>query len=336
MAGTQLTRAANWAEKRLNWFQIRGFMAFRGKSLVSNAFIYLVLLSLGFIFMYPVLYMLTTSVMGSRDLISPYVVWVPTQFNLYNYYLAAVGLRFDMALKSSIILAVLGSLAQTASCAVVGYGFARYKFFGRGVLFMLVIFTFIVPPQTIMIPLFIQYHKFRWINTYFPFLIPNLLGQGLRGALFVIIFRQFFATMPWELDDAARIDGIGGVRIFWHIMLPLAKSALLVVLLFSFVWHWNDYYLPSIFLRPDKAPLSVRLARLWTDIREYLEVRKMGGGMTEGAGDWYTNPYFQAITSRNEALGMAACVLVIVVPLVLYVFLQRFFTESIERTGLVD
>lgn len=306
-------------------------LARRASRGVLNGVLLAVLLSLGFIFLYPVLYMVSTSLKGPADLVSPEVLWVPTRADFSNYAFAAWGLRFWEALRSSAILSIGSAVLQTASCAFVGYGFARYRFRGSAALFLLVVFTFIVPPQTIVIPLFIQFSRYGWRGTFLPFLVPSALAQGLRGALFVVIFRQFFSTLPWELDDSARIDGLGGFRIFARIMIPLSRTALLVVFLFSLVWHWNDHFFPAIFLQPQDAPLSVRLASMWTDVRKAFVVK--GRLVTSATG---TNPYQEAIASRNEGMGMAACMLVIAVPLALYAVLQRFFTESIERTGLVE
>ncbi|GAH84283.1 unnamed protein product, partial [marine sediment metagenome] len=155
---------------------------------------------------------------------------------------------------------------------------------------------------------------------YYPFIVPSLFGQGLRGALFIYIFRQFFRGFPQELEDAARIDGAGGFRIYLQVFLPLAKPAILVVFLFSFVWHWNDYYEPSVYLMdPSKYTLPVGLINLWNSLAMI-----MGGfGAT-------------AISIWNEGVEMAGCFLVIVLPLILYAFAQKYFVSSIERTGLVE
>lgn len=303
------------------------------KKIFLRTFAYIVMFSLGFVFIYPVLYMLSTSFMGKTDLVSPYVVWIPYEFNVYNYYIAAIMVHFGDGLKSSIILAVFGSIGQTVSCAVIGYGFGRYKFWGKNILFVLLLFTFIVPPEVIMIPLYIQFSRYRWIGTFLPLIVPAMVGQGVKGAIFVLIYRQFFSALPWELDDSARIDGLGGFGIFTRIMLPLSKAAIIVVFVFAFVWNWNEYYIPAIFLKPGDAPLSVRLSRLWSDIREYLAVKDTTGELVK---DWARNPYLIAISNRSEAMGMAACVLVIIIPCALYVVMQRFFTESVERTGLVE
>jgi multiple sugar transport system permease protein len=303
----------------------------RGKTVTLTAVLMTILLSLGFIFLYPVLYMVSTSLKNAEDLVSPDVIWIPRSFDLLNFTIAAWGLRFWESLRSSAILSLLSAVGQTASCALVGYGLARYRFPGRNLLFLLVVFTFIIPPQTLVIPLFIQFARYGWQGSYLPFAVPGLLAQGLRGALFVIIFRQFFATLPWELDDSARIDGIGGFRIYAWIMLPLSKTALLVVFLFSLVWNWNDYYLPAIFLEPSRATLSVRLVSLWSEVRKTFMLKGQLLQASQGS-----NPYIDAINSRNEGVGMAGCLLVIAAPLLIYVVLQRYFTESIERTGLVE
>lgn len=314
-----------------------------GNRFVIKLFVYFVLIGLGFIFLYPVLYMFATSFMGPNDLISPYVVWIPKQFTLFNYYWAANHMRIDQSIPSSLIISVSVATAQALACAVAGYGLSRYKFRGKNIIFLLVMFTFLVPPEVLTIPLLIQFSKLGWWDTYFPFIVPALFGQGLRGALYVIIYRQFFSTLPYELEDAARIDGLGDFSIFARIMIPLSRTAISIVFLFSLVWSWNDYYFTAIFMSPIKSPVSVRLSELWTSISQgassiagrYQVENLFGDTMPDPSNFAYAN-WHTLIGARNEGLGMAACVLVIIVPLIIYIFLQRIFTESIERTGLVE
>ena len=217
------------------------------------------------------------------------------------------------------------------SCSIVGYGFARYQSKLSNLLFFFVIFSFIVPAQTIIVPLYFQFSRYGWANTYRPVIVPTLLAQGLRGALFVIVFRQFFAALPWELDDAARIDGAGGLRIFWRIMLPLSKSVLIIVFLFSFVWHWNDHYLVGVFLRDPKLyPLSIRLKGFWNAVHMLQNQTMLSWAILHyGIEDNIWN-------ANSEGIAMSAAIYVISIPLFIYIILQRFFTESIDRTGLVD
>lgn len=303
--------------------QIKGaapwLLVYRRKSenMFFRLLMYLMLFNIAFAFLLPVFYMASVSLMTIQDFVDPAVYWVPTVLNVENFQLAYEGMRYTTALQNSLIIAFAASIGQLVTCSMAGYGFGRAQFPGREILFALVLFTFIVPPQTIIVPLFILYRKLAWIDTFWPFIVPAFLAHGLRGSLFIIIFRQFFRRLPWELEDAARIDGCGPIRTFWSIMLPLAKPAMLVVFLFSLVWHWNDFYEPMMYLmKPENFTVPLRLQILYSSLNEIT------GGQ---AGELY-----------NEPLIMAACFLVVLPPLVLYLFTQRHFVESVERTGMVD
>ena len=293
-------------------------LVYRRKSehLFFKLLMYLMLINIAFAFLLPIFYMTSTSLMTIQDYVDPAVYWIPTVFNWENFTLAYGGMNYTQAFKNSIIIALAATLGQVITCAMAGYGFARGEFPGRELLFGLVLFSFIVPPQTIIVPLFILYKNLNWIDTFWPFIVPAFFAQGLRGSILTIIYRQFFRGLPWELEDAARIDGAGPVRTFTHIMLPLAKPAIVVTFLFSLVWHWNDFYEPMMYLmKPERFTVPLRLQILYTSLNE------MTGGQ---AGELY-----------NEPLIMAACFLIVLPPLILYLFTQRHFVESVERTGLV-
>lgn len=288
----------------------------RTQTVFWKFFAYLLLINAAFIFVYPCIYMVSTSFKTIEDLLDPTVYWVPVHWELGNYKLAYEGLKFLSASQNSAIIAIGAALGQVFSCSLIGYGFARCKFPGKELVFALVLFTFLVPPQTIVVSLFILYKKLGWIDTYNPFILPAFFGHGMRGALFVFIFRQFFMGYPWELEDAARVDGCNSMTIFWRIMLPNAKPAILVVFLFSLVWHWNDFYEPMMYLFDmEKYTLPLRLQNLWSTLDEIT------GGQ---AGQLF-----------NEPLVMAASMVTIIPPLVLYIVAQKHFVESVERTGLV-
>lgn len=289
----------------------------KSENLFFRLLMYLMLVNIAFAFLLPVLYLGSVSLMTVQDFIDPAVYWVPTTIHWDNLNLAFQSMHYWNSLKNSLTIAVLAAVGQLITCAMAGYGFGRVQFPGREILFALVLFTFIVPPQTIIVPLFILYRKLGWIDTFMPFIVPAFLAHGLRGALFIIIFRQFFRRLPWELEDAARIDGCGPIRTFWRIMLPLAKPAIVVSFLFSLVWHWNDFYEPMMYLmQPANFTVPLRLNILWSSLNE----------LTGGQGS----------ELQNEPLMMAACLLVVLPPLVLYLFTQRHFVESVERTGLVE
>ncbi len=290
----------------------------RVRKTILQAIVLLLLVDVGFIFLMPVLRLLSMSVMNVMDLYDPTVVWIPRRWSWENYRLAFLALEYAKSLKNTVIMAGSAAILQTLSCAVVGYGFARFQFPWRDKLFALVLFALIVPPHAIIIQLFILFSKLpssavsgNWLDTYYPFLIPEALGMGLRGALFVFIFRQFFKGMPWELEDAARIDGAGPFRVFFNVMLPPAQPAIVVVFLFSFVWHWNDSLRPAIFLDEQRF-LMQQLGQVEAAL-ESMQYRAM----------WGTGAI------------MTAALLVVMPLLLLYIFTQRYFVESIERTGLI-
>ncbi len=288
----------------------------------ENAFLrlatYIILINVCFVFLFPVIYMFSTSLKTVADLADLTVLWIPRTFFWRNYELAISGMLYWQAARNSVIISLGSGILQTVACSFVAYGFARIPFPGRDVLFLLVLFTFLVPPQTIIVPLFILYRNLGFMDTYFPFLIPALFGHGLRGALFILVFRQFFRNLPYELEDAARIDGAGPFSVYWRIMLPLAAPAIIVVFLFSLVWHWNDFFEPTIYLfDQNNFTLPLRLSILSAALLQMLA--------GQGAGDEF-----------NEAVIMAASFLVVMPPLVVYLFTQRYFVESVDRTGLVE
>jgi multiple sugar transport system permease protein len=297
----------------MNQFLRDQFTSHALKRLVSRVIVFLLLLDVAFIFLLPLMRLTSTSMMNTTDQHDPTVVWIPRQFANDNFDRSFAALDYWNALRNTALVSLAAALLQTLSAALVGYGFARLKFPGRDALFALVLFSLIVPPQTIIIQLFVLYSKFGWLDSYLPFLVPSGLGMGLRGALFIFIFRQFFKGLPWELEDAAYIDGAGPLRVFFSIMLPLAQPAIVVVFLFSFVWHWNDNFEPSIYLtHPDKFFLTQNLNTIESTMRA-----------------------LHMLMTGNTGTIMAASLLVFLPLLILYFFVQRSFVESIERTGLV-
>jgi len=300
------------------WF--RRLVGGRGRKLIFRAVMLLLLVDIAFIFLMPVLRLLSMSVMHVMDLYDPTVVWIPRRWSWENYVLAFRALEYPLSFKNTSLMAAGAAILQTISCAVVGYGFARFQFPGRDKLFMLVLFAMIVPPHAIIIQLFILFKSlpgpaptYNWLDNYLPFFVPSAVGMGLRGALFVFIFRQFFRGMPWELEDAARIDGAGPLRVFFNVMLPPAQPAIVVVFLFSFVWHWNDSLQPTIFL---------------SDVDKYFMMQRLSA--VEAA---LADMRYRAMWGTGTI--MTAALLVVLPLLVLYVFTQRYFVESIERTGLI-
>ncbi len=291
------------------------------------------LIGLSYIVLYPVFRMLSGAF--SEDYVqSATSIWIPEHIGLTNIKYAVTFLKYGEAFWCSVRVSLGSALLQVISSALVGYGFARFKFKGRNLLFGLVILTMIVPPQTYLVSLFMIFRKFDFfkllaipsliagknlginlIGTSWTMWIPAILGVGLRGGLFIYIFRQFFRGMSKELEEAAYIDGCGPFGTFLKIMAPNALSSALVVFLFSLVWHWNDYFVTaSLFTSPNKPrPLSLTL------LAKYSEIG---------------NTFFSsADANKNYILNAAA--LVVVLPLVIvFAVAQRFFIESVDKVGV--
>ena len=192
--------------ERPKWWRDGQIVRRRSITFLQRAFTYIVLIDIAFVFLVPIFYIMATSLKTSQDLTDPTIVWIPSGFFWINYPLAFFSMAYVKSLSNSLYISLGSALGQTVSCAFVGYGFARVRFPGRDALFALVLFTFLVPPQTIIVPLFILYKNLGWINTYQPFVVPSFFGHGLKGALFVVVFRQFFKTLPWELEEAALLS----------------------------------------------------------------------------------------------------------------------------------
>jgi len=282
---------------------------------VKILLIYFVLLNIVFLYLNPLFYMFSTMVKSTADLLDPTVRWIPRTIDLTFLKQAVYGMRFSETFKNSMIIAGFGAIFHVVSCSVVGYGFARFNFPGRSLLFGVLIVCFLVPPTTLTLPLYILFSKLGLLGSPIAIIGPALFGHGIRGALFVIIFRQFFQTIPKAYEEAAYLDGAGPFRIFLKLMLPLAKPAIIVVFIFSFVWHWNETYLTGLFLRGDHMPLSLALDSMWKS----LEMMYATGG--------YDN---------NESMKMAGSFYVILPPMLLYLIIQKWFMRGVERSGIVE
>lgn len=273
-----------------------------------------------FVIIYPTLSQLSTALKDVEDLYDPSVVWVPKNFTNVNFKKAAAGLNYWVALRNTLMITLVTSTLQLFSCAYIGYGFARFRFRGRGVLFALVLLTMIVPPELIMVPLFLNFRYFNFfgllgetgvnlIGSLWPYALTSLTGTGIRNGLFIYIMRQFFRGMPGELEEAAYVDGAGSIYTYFKVMLPNALPVMLIIFIFSFVWMYNDVFFAQMFM-PNADLMSRNMVRLPLVIR-----------------------YEQG---PEASLAHNAAIILYLLPLIiLYAWLQRHFVESVERSGIV-
>lgn len=295
-----------------------------------------ILIEIGFIVLYPVLYMLSMAFRPVEQMYNPNVIWVPLSLTIDNIKQVVEFMDFSKAAWTTLYLDVISAILQTFVCCIVGYGFARFNFKGKNILFAVVIFTIVVPPSTTLISSYLQYRSFdvayifsafNWIftgnfegikllNTPFVMWLPALFGMGIRSGLFIFMFRQSFMEMPKEFEEAAYIDGCGSYKCFLKIMLPNAKTIIITVLLFSLVWYYNDTYFSATYMDSLRT-ISTSL--------EYLNENLATLSPTGAVMDRY-----QVVT-----LVQAACLLAITPITVFYIIMQRHFTESVQRSGLV-
>lgn len=299
------------------------------KALLGNTIIkigmYVLLLGIAFIFIFPFLFMAVTSIKTNADLLDPTVGWIPKTVKIKNYIMAAQAMQYNKFFFNSLFLTLVATFGHIVSATFIGYGLARYRFRGRNLLFLMVILAIIVPTPTIIIALYMTYSNFGWIGTYLPILVPCFFGFGLKGGLYVFISRQFLLSLPKEMEEAARIDGCNFLAIFLRIVVPIARPLILVMTVLSLVWTWNDYYEPIIFLNsPSMQPLPSALTAIINYANMPIEeIMKL-------------YPYINEEDLFNKATVMAGCAITILPLLFMFSFVQEKFVQGIERTGLVE
>ncbi len=287
------------------------------KFIISKISVYFILVLISFVFLYPVFYMLSYSFMSQKDLVNPFVKWIPTEPTFENFITASNVLDYPKALWITFLVSLLPTILQIISASVVGYGFSRFNFWGKKILFTLMLLTFIIPPQVTMIPQFLMYRRLGLLGTIYSYLLPATFAQGLRSAIFILIFYQFFNMFPKSIEEAAKIDGAHAWKIFVKIAVPSALPAYLVSFLFSVVWYWNETALASLYLGDKYKTLTLRLLGFAETFRRIYPIGTTYGGK-----------------SLNEAIIMAGTLLSILPLLIIYFIAQRWFVESVDRVGI--
>ena len=291
-----------------------------------------------FIILYPVINMISRAFMSTVDLYDNTILWIPKHVTLDNFKVVISVMAYGKSLFNSTWLTLAVTLLQTVSCLMAGYGFARYDFRFKNLLFACVILTLIIPPQLIMLSTYMHFRFFDFfgiiklitgsngmnlLDTPLPSLLLAATANGIKNGLFIFLFRQFFRGMPKETEEAAIVDGAGAFRTFSQIMVPGAMTCIVTVVLFSVVWQWNDEFYSSMFFKDFKV-LPLMYKKLVTmGSTEILNVDPLLSKY---------NLYDPTIRSNFGSTG----VLMIILPLLLFfLVMQRYFVESIERSGLV-
>jgi multiple sugar transport system permease protein len=271
------------------------------RRLLSSGLIYLVMTTLAFIFMIPLLWMLSTSFKARWEVFAWPPQWIPETFHWENYVQAFTLYPLGRFMLNSAFLVLVNIIGELIAVPLVAYGFARLRFPGKNILFLIMLGTMMLPGHIKLIPLFAIYNRLGWIDTYWPLVVPAFFGSPF----FIFLMVQYMRTIPRDLDEAALIDGAGFWTILYRVVLPLCRPPLIIVLVFTFLWTWNEFMHPLIFLNSfDLFPIQVGLA------------------------------FFRGRYSVEWNLFMAATLVSLIPILILYFFSQKQLIGGIASVGL--
>jgi multiple sugar transport system permease protein len=273
-----------------------------GKNYLAEAATYGTLIVLAIIIVTPIVWVIINSLKTDLELTTYPLQVLPREFHFQNYIDALTLVPYGQFALNSLFLATLSSVLIVFSSSLVGFGFARFAAPGRGALFFIVVSMLLVPPIVTVIPQFMIYAELELTNTYWPWVFGGLAGSPF----FIFLFRQFFATFPRELEEAAEVDGCSFFGTYWRIFLPNAKPALAVAFVLNFSGVWGDWYMPLIYLQGDKTTLAVKMATS------------------------YVNPQGQAL----ETVSIAGAILFALPLAFLFFVIQRYIMQGVISSGL--
>ena len=294
---------------------------------------FILLFGLCFMILQPILNKISVSFMTEQDLYNPIVINIPEHFTTENYALAAELMTYGKAIRNSLIVSITIAVLQIAMCTLVGYGFARFNFPLKKLWFGCVILVILIPPQTIASSLHLHFRFFDVLGliklttgdtinlrgSALPYYLMSAGCMGLKNGLYIYMIRQFFRNIPEDMEEAAYVDGCGTLKTFLRIMLPESKPILTSCFLFAFVWQWTDGFYSKMFL--GSMPLvSTSLARIVDSLGAYIQ--RITGVLT-------------TISIAYSNCILATGTLMIIAPLIIiYLFAQRAFVESISSSGI--
>lgn len=306
-----------------------------GNRILFSVLRFVILLSIGYIVIYPLFYMIVTSLASGDAYRNSVRVWIPTEFSIkQNYIDAWNAFEYPKTVWNTFKTEIISAVIEICSCAIVGYGLARFDFKLKKLYTVILFLTILVPEMMILIPKVVNYSQIDFLgilglinritgidlrpnllNTVWAFWLPSFFGVGLRSGILIYIYIQFFRGLPRELEEAAWVDGAGPIRTFLNIAIPSSGVVILTVAVFSLIWHWNDSFLSSMYYTGD-YPIAVRLDNFPVEIHQRLGIE------------------FNVGNPRSASIAMAGCILYIAPMLIFYMIVQRWFIESIDRVGI--
>lgn len=286
--------------------------------------------AIGYLVIFPLIYIISNSLKTPEAFKNPLVVWLTTSVSFNSYKLAFQALDYSKSIVSTVVYEIVSALLEVASCAVAAYGLSRFEFKGKKIFMAFLLLMIIVPEQMIVLPNTVSYSDFSFfgittvvnkifgtnirlniLDTVLPFWMPSIFGVGLKSGILIYIYMQFFKGLPKELEEAAWIDGAGPYKTFLSIALPSSSVVIFTVLVFSVIWHWNDYSYAVMYVN-ENFTTAVKLSDIVTTL--------------QGMG------YYNSDVANGIIL--AACFIFIFPVLLLYIAVQNKFIKSIDRVGI--
>ena len=325
------TLSKRWQEYKSSpkYFDSKSRLQNGAKNSVLSLFRFILIVGISYVILAPVIGIVSNSFFSRQDSINPMVFTIPINPTLERYTMAIKHLNYLPVLGNTLLYVIGVTLIQLLVCSMVGYGFARYKFPGKGLLFGCVVVMIVVPLQSIRFPLYMAFRYFdplglvtlftgaptsELMQSPWPTVIMSALGCGLRSGLYIYIFNQFFRGLPKEIEEAALVDGAGTYYTYARIMMPNATPAVITVAVFSIVWQYNASFFSATFTIPDSILITRKLDGLVAVIANAEKI----------------------MTLREQQLYFDAGVVLVLVPVVIiYLILQRSFIEGVERSGIV-
>ena len=268
---------------------------------LKTAFLYLVLTLTAAVTVLPFVWMLSSSVKLPSQVFAYPPRWIPDQLVWRNYVEAWTAYPFARMTFNSLYIAIVSVVGQLFITSMAGYGFARFEFPFKRVMFGMLVAVLLIPSVVNIVPLYIMYREIGWLDTHLPLIVPVIFASTFG----TFLFRQFMLSIPRDLEDAARMDGAGAFNIYWQIMLPLCKAPAAVLATFTFINSWNNFFEPLIFLQA-------------------LEMMTVPVGLA----------YFRTEVGVEWHLLMAASTITMIPTIIFFLFTQRFFVQGIMRSGL--
>lgn len=280
----------------------------RTKKIISSTVLYAIMTVLAIILIFPYLFMVSKSLMTSEEVVNPQIVLIPSVPQFINYINLFTESGYLKATMHTCTIILFNLIAVPVSASLVAYSFAKLRWWGRSFMFAFMLSTMMLPAVVTQLPLYVIYSRIGWIDTLYPFTIPNMFGGG---AIYIFLLRQFMMGIPKDMSNAARIDGASQFRIYWNIILPLCKPVLIYVMINVFISYWGDYYGPLIYMHSSDAPRTLAYV-LFLDSTE------------KDASLFKAN------------MRMAGGVFMSLIPVILFAIFQNQLIDGIIMTGVKD